>query len=355
MTAPVAAAPDAAAPAPRRWGRLAAALLGLVIVPQGTLILFPVTRTLLLVLPALAAIMLAGWVAGGSALLAVAWSGVAALALAWPPASGDFDFLQRGWALALASAFGLVLVVRTRRQGPTPFLVQALLALGLAVGGTVMLAALSHGPPDRVVSVIEGEYGERLVRPIAVWEQYFASQDWTDAVAKSPAMATFGTDFLEQLRALPAMAVAYALVGPAMLALESLAALALAWALYQRLGRRPVGPALGTLREFRFSDHLVWGIALGLSLTLIPDVAWTRAVGLNLLVFFGALYALRGLGVLAWILKPGRTALVLLGLVSLLALPVVLPMMVAVSLGLGVGDTWLDWRTRLQSSPQSSE
>ena len=221
--------------------------------------------------------------------------------------------------------------------------------------GTTALVLLTRGAPERVTTLLQAEYGERLAKPVAVWEAYFASSEWTETAAKSPAMAEVGTDFLAQLRALPAMAVAYARVGPAMLALESLAALAMAWALYHRLGRHPLGPALGALRDFRFSDHLVWGVAVGVILLVLPDVPSAAAVGLNLLVFFGALYALRGLGVLAWFFKPGRMATALLVLASLLALPVAVPALLAVALGLGVGDTWLDWRSRARPSPQSSE
>src|SRR5262249_52737984 len=96
---------------------------------------------------------------------------------------------------------------------------------------------------------------------------------------------------------------------PSLLALESILALAIAWAMYHRLSRARLGPPLGPLREFRFNDQLVWGLIVGLTIVFLPTLASVRVVGNNLLVFFGALYAVRGLGVLSWFMAPGALAL----------------------------------------------
>jgi cytochrome c oxidase assembly factor CtaG len=65
-------------------------------------------------------------------------------------------------------------------------------------------------------------------------------------------------------------------------------------------------------------------------------------VGLNLLVFFGALYAVRGFGVLAWHFAKHRVAFALAMVLGVLALPLT----TLFSVGVGLGDTWLDWRGR---------
>ena len=93
---------------------------------------------------------------------------------------------------------------------------------------------------------------------------------------------------------------------PSLLALESLAVLALAWGLYHRVSRARIGPPLAPLKEFRFNDQLVWGLVAGITAVAVPTLTAFRVVGLNLLMFFGALYALRGLGVLTWFFAPGR-------------------------------------------------
>ena len=68
-------------------------------------------------------------------------------------------------------------------------------------------------------------------------------------------------------------------VFPALLALQSLAALALAWATYHRLGRARLGAPLEPLREFRFNDQLVWGLIVGLTIVLLPTLTPLRDLG----------------------------------------------------------------------------
>ena len=147
-------------------------------------------------------------------------------------------------------------------------------------------------------------------------------------------------------------------VFPALLALQSLAALALAWATYHRLSRARLGAPLRPLKEFRFNDQLVWGLIVGLTIVLLPTLASLRGVGRNLLVFFGALYAVRGFGVLSWFMAPGSLGVTLSVGFIMLAAPViqvfaalVLMFLGAAALALGLGDTWADWRNRPRPTP----
>ncbi|MFN9089607.1 MAG: DUF2232 domain-containing protein, partial [Gemmatimonadaceae bacterium] len=147
-------------------------------------------------------------------------------------------------------------------------------------------------------------------------------------------------------------------LAPALLALESLAALALGWAAYHRLTRSRIGPPLGALRDLRFNDQCVWGLVVGITVLLLPTLVEWRTVGLNLLCFFGTLYALRGAGVLTWWV-PDRIAgwalLALLVLVPILGPMWVLVTVLAITFSLGLGDTWRDFRAgaapRRPSSP----
>src|SRR5262249_9800767 len=129
---------------------------------------------------------------------------------------------------------------------------------------------------------------------------------------------------------------------PALAALQALAAMALAWALYHRIGRARLGPPLASVRDFRFNDQMVWGVVAGLALVVLPGVAVTKAIGANLLLFFGALYPIRGVGVFMWMLSPGRLTTAVLVVIALLFWNV----LGVLALGLGVGDTWFDWRAR---------
>ena len=76
----------------------------------------------------------------------------------------------------------------------------------------------------------------------------------------------------------------------------------------------------------------------------------------NLLVFFGALYAVRGFGVLTWFMAPGSLGITLAVGFLMLWAPVLnlfaalaFMMLAVASLALGLGDTWADWRSRARS------
>jgi uncharacterized protein YybS (DUF2232 family) len=65
----------------------------------------------------------------------------------------------------------------------------------------------------------------------------------------------------------------------------------------------------------------------------------------NLLVFFGALYAVRGLAVLAWYLEASRAGAPVIAALVVVAMVLSAPAVLGLGL-LGLGDTWMDWRHR---------
>jgi hypothetical protein len=133
-------------------------------------------------------------------------------------------------------------------------------------------------------------------------------------------------------------------VYPAMLAIAAIAGLRLAWAWYHRLAVRPLGTPPAPFRSFGFNDQLVWGWVAALALALLPAPAPWRLLGANLLLVLGALYAARGLAVVATQSRgvAGPVAMVLV-LISLFLLPFVVGGLTL----LGLADTWLDFRRRL--------
>jgi hypothetical protein len=341
----------------RGWGRTTVALLACLAVAAAPLwpaaaglaaafvrAALPIEQTMLLVVPALAACAAVGWWGGGRLLLLVAWTALAVWVVAAPlPAqAGSYPTLARGWTLLVASAFGIVGVVAPGRA----FFPRALSALGLALG--VALAALlaADRDPGRLARVMAAEHHRRVEASLAAWRRHAEADGWQAVAARSPELAERAEAAVSGLRALPPVA---AMLTPALAALESLAALALAWSLYHRLSRTRLGPPLGSLRQFRFNDQLVWGVVAGAAMLLVPSLAALRVVGANLLAFFGALYALRGLGVLRWWAPERWAALGALGLALLL--PVLGVALLSATLGvvallLGLGDTWQDWRNR---------
>lgn len=300
-------------------------------------VLVPVEQAVLLLAPALAACALLGWWAGGRPVLALAWVAVALWLLTRPMAgSGDYAWVVRGWAVLLAGVFGLVLLARPGRT----FFDQALptVAIALVVALVALLTRAGASGPQ-FARLVEAEYTQRANEWILVLQRLGASPEWATVARQNPEAVALRDQFVSYYAAMPAESVR---VLPAMLALESVAVLALAWALYQRLGRARIGPALAPLRGFRFNDQLIWGLIVGITIMVVPAFAELRSAGLNLLVFFGALYVVRGLGVLAWLFAPRRWAKVLLVAVGVLAWWMLAPF----ALALGVGDTWIDWRNR---------
>ncbi|HTI63260.1 MAG TPA: DUF2232 domain-containing protein [Gemmatimonadaceae bacterium] len=360
MSDPAPATPasaTAAAPAPieRGWAKYLFALAALVflpVIPQVRAML-PIEQTMLLFVPAVAACALVGWWAGGRPFLAVAWVAIAVLVIATPPEPPSaFYNLARGWGLLLAGAFGLVCLVAS--QGS--LLRRASVALCIALALAAVMSAVGRISVTEASRTIRDEFarrnGETLQALNTVIQEH--PKEWQDVVAKAPPLANLPTETQKDLESLSGAARA---VFPALLALESLAILALAWATYHRLGRARLGLPLRPLREFRFNDQLVWGLIVGLTIMLVPTLGSVRGLGKNLLVFFGVLYAMRGFGVLTWFIAPGSLGITLaIGFVMLLApvlkvFAVLAFMLIGVgALALGLGDTWADWRNRVRST-----
>ncbi|WP_337171071.1 hypothetical protein [Gemmatimonas aurantiaca] len=333
-------------------------------------LLLPMEQFALLVLVAIAACATVGWWSGGRLFLALLWVAAAAYVL-WRvplPLTGYGAFL-RGWSVTLGAAFGLVCLASPAR----PLLTRALGAVALAGVITVTgFSARALGPTgtfDAPAQMFSREYQHRLGESLETWRARSASDAWRrfaqrfpEAVERTNRMEAMLVALVEPLPASAAVGGARPgpLVGlvPALLALESLLALALGWAAYHRLARTRIGPPIGALRDLRFNDQWVWGLVVGVTLLLLPTLVEWRLAGLNLVCFFGTLYALRGAGVLTWWI-PDRAAiwslLALVLLVPILGPVWVLIALLAVTFTLGLGDTWRDFRAGAPSSrPWSS-
>jgi hypothetical protein len=228
------------------------------------------------------------------------------------------------------------------------FFGRALTALGAsAVIATLVLGAVGTSP-QRLERVMSAEFVDRVELSIVQWQELSRLHpNWAEFATGSMSVETL------LRRLLPVGEVLF----PAMLLFESLAALGLAWSLHHRLSRTRVGPPIAPIREFRFEDQLIWGFILGLVLTLTPALMGggaaatqdgMREIGWNLLLFFGGLYGLRGVGVMTWFLVlPGRW----LG-AALVGACALLPPLWSFPVGIGLGDTYFDWRRRVQPSNQ---
>ena len=333
-------APVTPAPAPREqgWRRIILALLAFVFLPYVPLLraAIPVEQSLLLIVPALATCALVGWWAGGKLYLAITWLVLAVWILATRlPGVPNFMTISKGWALLMVASFGVVSIMSPRQS----FFPRALSAIGLSFAVGLALVMFAAKTPGTIERTVRAEYTRRVDAWLSDWESVSQTREWQQLVRDNPGMETLSQESTDRLRALPPVT---ARLYPSLLALESLAVLALAWGLYHRVSRARIGPPLAPLREFRFNDQLVWGLVAGITAVAVPTLTAFKTAGLNLLVFFGALYALRGLGVLTWFVAPGRVMVALtIGLAIFMW-----PLIGVFALGIGLGDTWLDWRSR---------
>ena len=332
---------DALAAPPREqgWTRIVIALIAFLLLSHAPVVraAAPVVDTLVLLVPALAACFIAGWRRGGSLALALAWAALAGLLLAIPsrPGSEAYTDFVRSWGVLVAGALGLVCILGWRRQ----FLGRALAAVGIAALIAVIGMAFATHSAGRIEAVFARELQSRNSTVLAQWARGFPSASF------APAVRDWAAQRAVQLQ--DASGTLAAPLYPALLALESLAACALAWGLYHRMSRARLGAALAPFRFFRFSDELIWALVAGMTLTVLPSLAALRVFGANLVVFFGALYALRGFGVIAWFFP--QLSLGAQFAVSFAAV-VLFPVSLALAVGLGVTDTWFDWRRRVRTA-----
>jgi len=324
------------------WGPLLWGLAAFLVLPLAPPLnaLVPVDQTLILLVPVIAVCSIVGWKLGGRAALAIIWLALSVWMLLQPAGSAGtpYDQMTRGWAILLAASFGLVSLWNTT----SPFFVRALVAVTLAVGVGFLIALSAPSGIARFQHAAGEEFTRRVSSTIDKIQQSMDTPEWKQLAEKLPALDTWNDESEALMREIPDHTASLL---PALLALESLAALALAWGIYQRLSAVKIGPPLGPLTEFRFNDQLVWGVAVGTTLCLLPAFADGRNAGLNLLVFFGALYLVRGLGVLAWIARGRYAVIVILSLI-----PQVCIMLGVLALALGLGDTWLDLRRRARAT-----
>jgi hypothetical protein len=146
---------------------------------------------------------------------------------------------------------------------------------------------------------------------------------------------------------------------PGMLALQTLAGLALAWHLHLRLasaGSRTQAmvapPPPARFKDFRMGDGWVWGIVAWLGVLILPVSNALHMAGTNVGLVASVLYVLRGAAIVvtfAEVFGVSAAALVIVaGVAAALAVPLlfVLPGLCT----LGITDTWYQYRRRLAAA-----
>jgi hypothetical protein len=143
------------------------------------------------------------------------------------------------------------------------------------------------------------------------------------------------------------------LTWPGMLALQTLAGLALAWQLYRRIAvpaaAESVTPAPARFKDFYMGDGWVWGIVAWLGVLILPVSSVLQVAGTNLGLIASTLYVLRGAAIVATFAEAfGISALTLL-IVAAAAAALAVPLLFVLPglCTLGITDTWYQYRRRL--------
>lgn len=231
-------------------------------------------------------------------------------------------FVDRGWALLVGGWF----VALTLRWPASPLVTRAVVSVGGAAGAAGVILALRPGS----WSVLDWTVGDRI------------RVEFTRGLSALESVGLGTPEVSENLRTI---LEAQILVFPATTALASAAGLGVAWWLYGSLARTsPI--ELAPVRDFDFSDHLVWLLVAGLALLLLGESGWGWRLGWNTVLFMGALYALRGAaivmtvsGTISWLwVAPLALAAVFLW-----------PIIAASAAVIGLGDTWLHIREETEA------
>jgi hypothetical protein len=138
---------------------------------------------------------------------------------------------------------------------------------------------------------------------------------------------------------------------PGMLALQTLAGLALAWQLHRRIAAVTPGESAPLMRfkDFVIGDGWVWGIVAWLGVLILPVSSAMHVAGTNVGLVAGALYMLRGAAIVATFAEAFGVSAVTLVLVAAAAAALALPLLFVVPglCTLGITDTWYQYRRRL--------
>lgn len=237
--------------------------------------------------------------------------------------SGDVIWwFGRGWALIVAAWFVAAMTLLPAATVTS----RALAAVGGATASAGVLFVANRSGWIQLDFAIGRELRNSAADVATFWTARLQEQPWASDLTQTVyRFAEFQSNTF-----------------PAMLAIATLAGLTLAYFLWRRLSvqeRYPLGP----LRDFRFRDELVWLVVAGAALIALPlGMAATRA-GTNLLLFMGALYAVRGLAVILALFGSPSLLGMLFGMLLFLML---YPIVMATTLMVGLTDTWLDLRAR---------
>jgi hypothetical protein len=142
------------------------------------------------------------------------------------------------------------------------------------------------------------------------------------------------------------------LTWPGMLALQTLAGLALAWQLHSRLASPALGAPLARFRDFWMGDMWVWGMVAWLGVLILPVSGLLEVAGTNVGLVAGTLYVLRGAAIVVAFAEAFGISVLALVIVAGAAAAMAVPLLFVLPglCTLGITDTWYQYRRRLAAA-----
>ena len=139
---------------------------------------------------------------------------------------------------------------------------------------------------------------------------------------------------------------------PGILALQTLAGLALAWHLHVRITTSALGSPVGRFRDFCIGDAWVWGIVAWLGVLILPVSSALHVAGTNVGIVAGALYVLRGAAIVITFAEAFGISATALAIVAATAAALAVPLLFVLPglCTLGITDTWYHYRRRLAAA-----
>jgi hypothetical protein len=246
-------------------------------------------------------------------------------------ATDGFSKFEASWVCLLSGGVAIALGIRGRDLGGRLIAV-GLIAVGTAAVAGVLLIALT--------SFSWGELFWHASRRFSMIGRITLSM-----LTRTLAESQRGPEILQAMELkLDQTVLLVTRMLPALILLQSMMALGFAWTLYRRIVRHPEGEPLPRLREFRFSDHLIWGVVFALVALVVPGTQAMHTLGANFATFFGGLYVVRGLGIVAAMAAAAGVGGPFVAILATVVLVLLSPWILFGPLALGVMDTWVDWR-----------
>ena len=129
---------------------------------------------------------------------------------------------------------------------------------------------------------------------------------------------------------------------PSQYVLMLLASFFIAVLMFRRWGQSAYPLSLGCTQfnQYRFEDHWIWLLILGLALILLPEKGMVHRLALNMLFVMGVLYVVRGLAIMFYFITVKKGGV----FIRVLAVTLCLTPVCLMHLAFGVFDTWADFR-----------